>query len=571
MVGVPSYRAIFSVTIAMLGAFLVAMAPGISISGEIVKITTEKRVYTNPEPIYLLLTLAGLEAGYPVDIAVSLELPDGTSAFLGEGAEFSPNNPFFVVRSWPFSALRITSGTWPIRIPQDIHLAPGLYTVRADLFDSATEVLIDRSEAQFTIVDAPYLDRVEPQRGITGTVVVLAGEGFGEDEDLVKVFIGGREATIMELTDTSIRTWVPYGATTGTIKVLVDGVASNELQFQVGPYIKELSSSTLSPGSTLTIQGFNFDPDKNKNIVSFNGIRGTVTQASETKLSVLVPDGNTGPLTVTANDMTSTPTEVTITPVVESIDPPSGEAGDVVTISGRNFSPVATDNYVVFNAGSSDAFAAVVVEASTNQLIVRVPEAETGDVKVYTNGEEAQGDISFTYPPEVDSVDPQVVVAGDTITISGRNFEDKEEKNAVLLGDSVLTIVSAVAHTITCKVPLNGSSGELKVIVNGMESKGGPFVAVLDAPRIDDISPLEIDSTDTRTSISVAGSGFTSSMTVELLKGSTSTTVSYSLTDYSSFTFKLPRGTSPGTYTLQVTRTISGRTLTSNTPTIVVR
>ena len=135
----------------------------------------------------------------------------------------------------------------------------------------------------------------------------------------------------------------------------------------------------------------------------------------------------------------------------------------------------------------------------------------------------------------------------------------------------MLTIVSAVAHSITCKVPLNGSSGELKVIVNGMESKAGPFVTVLNAPRIEDISPLEINATDTRTSIFVTGSGFTSSMTVELLKDSTSTRVSYSLSGYSAFTFKLPRGITPGTYTLQVTRSIAGRTLKSNAPTLIIR
>ena len=509
-------RKIFTVFASLMVFFPMAMPPCAVNAGSIVRLWTEKQVYTQPEPIYVMLTLSGLDMGYPVDISLGLKFPDGRITFMGVETEFSMENPVYLVRAWPFSSLSIQGETLPLRIAQDLQLHPGEYTLTAQIVDSQTGILLDRSETRFTLVNAPYVERIEPARGITGTMVQISGQGFGQDKDLVKVFIGQREATIMELTNTSIQTWVPYGATTGSVSVSVNGVASNELPFQVGPYIESLSSSILSPGSTLTIQGFNFDPDENKNMVEFNGVRGTVTQASTTRLSVLVPAGNTGPITVTANDMTSSPVEVTIAPVVESIDPPRGEAGDVVTISGRNFSPTATNNYVVFNADGPDPFAAVVVEASTNQLVIRVPEAETGSVKVYTSGEEAQGDLSFTYPPELDRVDPAVVVVGDSISIYGRNFEDKEEKNVVLIGGNVLTIVSAEAHTITCKVPLNADSGELKVVVNGMESKAGPFVTVMSAPQITSVTPRELNATDTRTDIQVSGTGFVRDMTFTL-------------------------------------------------------
>ena len=564
-------RKFFTVFTSLIVFFFVTILPCGVNAGSIVKLWTEKQVYTQPEPIYVMIILSGLDTGYPVDISLGLRFPDGRITFMGVEAEFSMENPVYLVRAWPFSALSIQGETLPLRIAQNLQLYPGEYTLTAQIVDFQTGVLLDRSETRFTLVDAPYVERIEPTRGITGTMVQINGQGFGQDKDLVKVFIGQREATIMELTDTSIRTWVPYGATTGSVSVSVNGVASNELPFQVGPYIKSLSSEVLSPGDSLTIQGFNFDPDKNKNMVEFNGVRGTVTQASTTRLTVLVPAGNTGPLTVTANDMTSTPVDVTITPVVESIDPPRGEAGDVVTISGRNFSPTATNNYVVFNADGSDPFAAVVLEASTNQLVVRVPEAETGGVKVYTSGEEAQGGLSFTYPPEVDRVDPAIVVAGDTIAIYGRNFEDKEEKNVVLVGGSVLTIVSAKAHTITCKVPLNADSGGLKVVVNGMESKAGPFITVMSAPRITSVTPRELNATDTRTDIQVSGTGFVRGMTLTLKKNDASFNPTYTVSDYSSFTFRLPRGMTPGQYILRVKRSISGRELSSNEQTLIVR
>ncbi|OCC16260.1 hypothetical protein DBT_0077 [Dissulfuribacter thermophilus] len=532
--------------------------------GNIVSITPEKAVYVNPEPIYLLLDLTGLENGYPVDVSISLEFPDGTLAYLGPDAQFSKNNPLFIVENWPFSSVKIDSGSWSIMLPPDLNFIPGVYVIRTFIYDAQSKVLIDKSESSFTLVDAPYVDHVSPSKGITGDVVFISGQGFGTDQDLVKVFIGGREATIIEITDSSIKTWVPYGATTGVVQVTVDGIASNQVPFQVGPYIESLSSTILSPGDSLTIKGFNFDPDKNKNIVVFNGVRGTVTSAKETQLSVLVPEGNTGPLTVTANDMTSSPVEVTITPVIESIDPPRGSAGDVVTIFGRNFSPTITNNYVLFNADSSDAFAATILEASTSQLIVKVPEAETGTVRVYTSGAVASGDISFTYPPEIDSVDPIEVVAGDEILIQGRNFDDVEQKNAVTIGGEMLTIQSAIPHSIKARIPLGGVSGEIKVVVNGMESEGGPFVIVIPAPLLRSIVPAEINATDTRTKITVTGVGFVKGLTLQLKRDGTSIPANPSVVSYTSLSFSLPRGITPGTYDVLINRSISGRQLISN-------
>lgn len=536
----------------------------------IVTIGTEKAVYTESEPVYITFSLKGLEPGRPVDLSVALEFPSGEIAFLGEGLTFSFDNPVYLVTGFPFSPIDVRPGVLPLQLAPELNFFPGSYALRAEVLDSRTGVMLSRKRATFVLANTPYLERVVPDHGITGEMVEIGGLGFGQDPDLVKVIIGGREATIMEITNTSVKTWVPYGASTGSVTVMVNGIESNTLPFQVGPYIESLSDVKASPGGTLTIYGFNFDPDKNKNIVDFNGIRGTVIKAKEDQLTVLVPEGNTGPLTVTASDMTSSPVDVTITPVVESIDPPRGEAGDIVTISGRNFSPVATNNYVVFNAGSTDEFAAAVLEASTNQLVVKVPESETGPVRVYTSGEAAQGDLVFTYPPEVDTVEPQVVVAGDTITITGRNFDMVKEKNAVLIGEDILTVVSSGVHTLTCKLPFGIVSGELKVVVNAMESKNPVFVSVIKEPLLKSISPREINATDTRQYINVTGIGFTKDMTLTLTNGESSVNANYTLSDYTGFSFSIPRGLTPGTYGVRVERTISGRTVMSNVLELVV-
>ncbi len=538
--------------------------PAISYGG-IIDIRPEKTLYTAPEPIYLIIKIGGLEAKRPVNVSLSLDFPDGnTVAFLGLNGEFSPDNPLFVLDSWPFRALNIKSGSFFIRLSDALSLSQGVYTIRSAIYDAETMVLLDKSSAQFTIVKGPYLDHISPSKGVTGDVVSIYGDGFGQEESQVKVFIGGREATIMEITNDLIKTWVPYGAVTGAVKVVVGGVESNEASFQVGPYIESLSATTVAPGSALTISGFNFSTDKNKNIVVFNGIRGTVTAASETQLSVLVPDGNTGPLTITANDMESASVEVTISPVVTSIEPPRGKSGDIVTIVGRNFSPTITNNYVLFNAGSQDAFAATIIDATTTQLTVRVPDADSGTVKVFTGGEEAAGDIAFTYPPSIESISPEEVLVGDSVTITGRNFDPTAQKNMALLGDGILTITSSSANEIIARVPLDGQTGEVRVIVNDMETDEAVALSVAPIPIIRSVSPATVAEGDTLTTITVTGVGFVNGLLMYLKdEGGATISIKPSVKDYNRLTFKLPRDATKGEYGLYVRRDIAGRILES--------
>ena len=537
----------------------------------IVSVSTARQVYVDGEPVYILYQLQGLEAGYPVNLSVNLQMPDGTICFLGPDLRFSPLNPIWLVQGFPFAPVRIDDGALPLMLDQSLVMAPGEYSITAEVYDAAASRLIARDQSGFFLVNAPYVDHVEPSQGITGDIVRIHGEMFGTNQDLVKVLIGGREATIMEISPQTIVVWVPYGATTGKVTVAVDGALSNPVDFLVGPYIEELSKSVLEPGGKLLIKGFNFDEDTNRNYVYFNGIRGTVTKASSTQLEVLVPDGNTGPLSVKVNGMESNARPVTITPVVESLTPSTGNVDDTITISGWNFNPVATNNYVVFNAGSDDEVAATVLEASSTQLVVRAPAAETGVVEIYTDGQKAGGDVAFTYPPLVSQVTPGEVMAGDSIEITGLNFEDVEQRNTVTVGGVTLTVTSATAHEITARTPLNLSSGTVEVTVNGLKSSEAEFLSVYPAPVISSVSPSSLEAGDTSSYITVTGIGFVSGVKITLDGPAGTLAPSVSVGDYNTVKFKIPRGASPGTYTVTAIRHIAGRTLESNSYSITLR
>lgn len=537
---------------------------GIAESADIVSVRTGKSVYVANEPVYILYTLQGLEAGYGLNLGMSLETPDGSVLFLGDNAQFAAWHPIWLVRNFPFSVVNIQDGQWPLMLDPSVRFVPGRYVLNAEVYDAATEVLLARSRAEFYLVNAPYVDHLEPDHGVTGDIVRIRGEKFGTNPDIVKVVMGGREATIMDINDDSVVVWVPYGAESGQVTVAVDGAVSNPVDFLVGPYVESLSKKILAPGDKLTVKGFNFDTDTNKNYVYFNGIRGTVTKATATQLDVLVPDGNTGPFSVVVNEMRSNAHPVTITPVVESLSPATGKEGDTITISGWNFNSVKTNNYVVFNAGSDDEVAATVLEASSTRLLVTVPAAETGRVSVYTDGQAATGDVTFTYPPVTTEVSPLEVMAGDSITITGLNFDDTEQRNTVMVGGQTLTVTSALPHEIKARTSVNLQSGSLTVTVNGLTSMEAQFLTVYPGPVVSTVTPSAVTAGDTSTAVVVTGVGFASGVKINLSKDGMKYTPSVTVQDYNTLSFKMPSGVKAGSYNLTAERDIAGRVLESN-------
>lgn len=86
-----------------------------------------------------------------------------------------------------------------------------------------------------------------------------------------------------------------------------------------------------------------------------------------------------------ANNPVATPatnTTFSPTPTITSISPASGTVGAVVTITGTNFDPVATNNTVKFNGTK-----AVVASATATIIVTSVPSnASTGAITVTTSG-----------------------------------------------------------------------------------------------------------------------------------------------------------------------------------------
>src|SRR6185312_11018504 len=97
-------------------------------------------------------------------------------------------------------------------------------------------------------------------------------------------------------------------------------------------------------------------------------------------------------------------------PVINAIFPDSGHYGTVLTIVGSNFYSAALDNSVMI-----DTVVATVLHASPDSLIVSVPLAYTGKVKVTTEAGTGSGPV-FNYEPDI------VISGSQTDFTSGANY-----------------------------------------------------------------------------------------------------------------------------------------------------
>ena len=126
-----------------------------------------------------------------------------------------------------------------------------------------------------------------PDGGTVGSTVTIYGTAFSATAGENVVAFNGVAAAVTSATSTKLVTSVPSGATTGPISVTTPaGTATSGTSFQVGnpsaPTIAGFSPLIGTVGSTLTINGTNFETALTNNKAKVNTTGLTVTSASAT-------------------------------------------------------------------------------------------------------------------------------------------------------------------------------------------------------------------------------------------------------------------------------------------------
>lgn len=174
------------------------------------------------------------------------------------------------------------------------------------------------------------------------------------------------------------------------------------------PAFAEVKLSGVKPqeacvGDRVTISGSGFNPNAYQNTVSFGSIGAQVLFVTPTSIDVKIPNSlpmGTNNITVVVGRDRSNPVPIKIFayPEISGLSLSSVTPGSEFTISGKNFSPKASDNKVTV-----DGMPVQVTAASQNSLTVLVPETMS-----YRLGVPVQVQIGNVKSKEQISIDVQL-------------------------------------------------------------------------------------------------------------------------------------------------------------------
>jgi RHS repeat-associated protein len=218
----------------------------------------------------------------------------------------------------------------------------------------------------------------------------------GDDEvevpDVAYVYdpVGRLRAVSDGTGDTSVYSYDPAGNLVG-----VDTFPSERTS------VVQVSPTTVAPGDELVVEGTGFAEDPGDNTVEVGGAEAKVRSATPFRLTAVVPeDASSGEVRVEAPGGAATGVEVQVhadrAPVVEDVSARVVDAGQQVTITGRNFSEDVLLNHVVIGGSTY----APIESASTTELVVSAPvTGAAGAVSVATPAGTGESDHELFVVP----------------------------------------------------------------------------------------------------------------------------------------------------------------------------
>ena len=384
-------------------------------------------------------------------------------------------------------------------------------TVPAQAFTGPIQVTaggVNSNQTVYFNVPGPQITSVSPASGGIGTQVTVSGSGFQATKGAnSSVSFNGFAGTVVSWSDTQIVTNVPTTATTGTVKVVVNGVTSNQDKVFTlpNPIITGLSPSAGVVGTVVQINGSGFGASQGTSTLQFKAVNAAVSSWSDSAITATVPTtAVSGPLLVTVGGVTSSG-NVNFTvppPQVNSITPASGVIGTQITISGSGFQTAKGSSAIAING-----WAATTSNWNDTQIVATIPSsATTGPVSVTVNGIASNQDVVFTVPnPVITSITPSSGPIGTQVTVRGTGFGATQGSSTLKLQGPAATIISWSDTQIVATVPPGSMTGYILVTVSGVNSHAGDVDFTIPPPQITSLSP---SSGAPNSSVTINGSGF---------------------------------------------------------------
>ena len=366
--------------------------------------------------------------------------------------------------------------TIQVKIPAEAHT--GVIT----LTDATKDGTSLETKEELTI-NTPEATPIKDRNIKAGEILSIKGTSF---DQIVSVKFEGATVNAADFKSQSvaeITVAVPAKATDGTFYV----VTKSGIEVPVGNIITVVPTqlvATPNPvknGAELTITGK--DMDLITGIAFPKAAESKLNKVETTKVTATVPeDAQEGDITLSlANGKTVTVAYTLVKPTVASCTPAAITAGEKTVIKGTDLDLVKSITFPGDVEQTVEKFAA----QNANAIAVTVPAAcaGTGFKLNLKNGTtiniDGQLSIKAATDPAIASVTPGEAIAGSTITITGKNFQNIQ--NLYIGSYKVNRYTSRTNTEIVCQVPANAEVGTYKIVMedpDGNKIEGPEFKVV---------------------------------------------------------------------------------------------
>ena len=341
-------------------------------------------------------------------------------------------------------------------------------------------------------INTPEVTPIKDRNIKAGEILSIKGASF---DQIASVKFEGATvdaADFKSQSATEITVAVPVKATDGTFYV----VTKSGVEVPVGNIITVVPTqlvATPNPvknGAEITITGK--DMDLITGIAFPNAKESKLNKVETTKVTSTVPeDAQKGDITLSLdNGKTVVVAYTLVEPTVASCTPAAITAGEKTVIKGTDLDLVKSITFPGDVEQTVDKFAAQNAQA----IAVTVPAAcaGTGFKLNLKNGItiniDGQLSIKAATDPAIASVTPGEAIAGSTITITGKNFQNIQN---LYIGSYKVNRYTSRSNTeIVCQVPATAEVGTYKIVMEDLDGNKieGPEFKVVPAEK--DIAEL---------------------------------------------------------------------------------
>lgn len=463
---------------------------------------------------------------------------------------------------WTNSANQVTNLT-----PTSITPTQVVVTVPATLVATAgnyqvavvyTSESVTSNSATFVVNAAtPVINSLNPPSTLAGSPafnLTINGANFATGATVRWTNPSNQTTTLAPttITATSIAVNIPANlvasAGTNQVVVTVGSLNSNAASFTVNPatpVINSLAPPSVQAGSaafSLTINGANFatgatvrwtNPSNqattltptnvSANSIAVNIPAALVATAGNNQVAVLVGSATSNSVTFTVG---------TATPIINSLSPPSVQAGSAafsLTIAGSNFANGAT---VRWTNASNQATTLTPSSITATSIAVSIPAnlvatAGTNQVAVVsgsTTSNSVAFDVTTAPVPTITSLSPPSVTVGSaafTLTVNGSNFATgatvrwtNPANQATTLTPTSIT-ATAIAVSIPAALVASAGTNQVAVVLGSTTSNSVAFaVNPTASPTITALSPTSVTAGAAQFNLTITGSNFATGATV---------------------------------------------------------